>query len=282
MVEQYERDAITTHLLRRITEAPIEQDPFPHSVVHDCFPPDYYDDLLAKMPARSSYTPAEYPGTGMFTARLGGNLTKDQTENHHGYFFRDPEKIPVLSNVIHFLRHEDFSRALLQKFSAPGSRGTGAAIPADKHVAFSNGRKDFHCQFGLYKDSAGFEISPHPDIADKIVTFLFYLYPREAVTTCGTLLCRAKPGVDVSRLKTDYGESARKEGRAGLWSGWEKFEGVKEVGQPNTLLVFAPNEISFHAVRMSQATFDRTVLRGFIARKNFEDTWEIEQRSPTA
>jgi hypothetical protein len=65
---------------------------------------------------------------------------------------------------------------------------------------------------------------------------------------------------------------------------WELFEIVKEVRGPNRLLAFAPNDISYHAVRFippAGASSERTVVRGFVARKGYRDTTLVpESASP--
>jgi hypothetical protein len=207
--------------------------------------------------------------------RHGGHPEHEQGSQHHGLVLEQWRASPDLQAAHDMFASDAFARALLDRFSDPLSRaGRGPAIPLHKHALFAGEVREYTCVFSLYKDLEHYEISPHTDHPSKLVTFLWYL-DDEWSNPCGTLLCRPKPGVDVTRLNLDY-EAARQEGRTGLWMKWDSFDIVKSVSGPNLLLAFAPSESSYHAVKLPVSAPDmpreRLVLRGFIARKGYRDT----------
>jgi hypothetical protein len=273
MIGLSDATAVIQPLLDRLATVPIELDPFPHLVLRDALSPTYYRAVCENLPSVASFAPAEYPGTGRFTSRHGGRPTSEQTVTHHGLVLKDWSVAPVLQPLSELLSGGSFARLLLDRFSAEGSRsGGGSAIPAYKHALFSGSRGSYDCAFGLYKDLPGYEISPHLDHPVKIVTFLLYL-DDDSSCPCPTLLCRPKPGTQHSAADATRYDAAAKDGRAGLWLNWDDFDVVREIHGANVLLAFAPNDISFHGVKLPsvQNRKERTVLRGFIARKGYTD-----------
>lgn len=273
MAHDMNSDPVAAEVLSRLRTVDIDQDPFPHLVLLDAFPRAFFSRLIAAMPSTSAFTPAEYPGTGRFTTRYSGQPTSAQGGEHVGLVLRDWSVAPELASLRAFFCSEGFSRVLLDRFSDPSSRLGVPAIPRSKHALFTGANARYSCVFSLHKDPVGYEISPHVDNPAKIVTFLWYI-GSDVGTPSGTLLCRPKPDVDVAALDQGDYEAARKEGRTGLWMDWKLFDIVKEVGGANVLFAFAPNEISFHAVRVSGAdgARERTVVRGFIASQGYNDT----------
>ncbi len=264
------------HAVRKIKAQPIETDPFPHIYVEEIFPPAYYRAMLDRIAAVGKFVPTLYPGVAV---DLSAKTFRD-----YGLTCENFEKDEELSCLHHFLKSDEFSRLLLEKFSASDSWGPrGSAIPVEKHAYFKGGQGDFTCVFDLHKDLPGYEISPHPDVTSKIVTFLFYFTPNDDLNRFGTMLCRVKPGCEeklahASRSKLSslllratepFVGKAYGLGQKDKWFPWDLFDVVKVAqAKPNSLLVFAPNSESYHAVRMDIAPDhplqERQTLRGFI------------------
>jgi hypothetical protein len=271
---QTDNGDVISHVLARLAAEPLSQDPFPHLIVEHALSPEYFRALSMNVPPAALFSQAEYPGTGRFTRRHGGTPTSDQTASHHGLVLKEWSAAPMLQPLSDLFSGDAFARVLLDRFSEPGSReGGGSAIPASKYPAFSNGQRSYSSVFGLYKDLGGYEISPHLDNPMKIVTFLLYL-DDDPSCPCPTLLCRPKAGADYANLQAAGYGAAAQEGRAGLWLDWDDFEIVKAVHGPNVLFAFAPNDISFHGVKLPPVPTrgERTVVRGFIARAGYRDT----------
>jgi len=270
------------HILKRIESTPIQHVPFPHFVISEIFPPDFYASLLQAMPKSDQFVSAKYPGTGFGRA-------KSAQRNSSGLVFPDISALPLLGELQRFLRGDEFCRALLTKFSIPDG------IPKEKYRHFADGARDFTSVFDLQIDRRGYEILPHADVATKIVTFQFYLVQDNSLKEFGTLFCRTKNGQVARRTVAAKAAGSTAENCAKLlrgwpdsfWYGFERTRLGTEIGfgdsknwypwrlfdivaaapaLPNHFMAFAPNSCSYHAVRMSipDSSEGRRVIRGFI------------------
>ena len=269
------------HILRKISSAEINANPYPHIVVSEIFPPEFYPKLLAAIPKPEQFAAAEYPGTGFGQA-------KRSQRNSSGLAYPNLHELPLFRELQTFLRGEEFCRALLGKFSRPDG------IPAEKHRYFAGGAREFTSVFDLQIDRRGYEILPHPDIPSKIMTFQFFLVSDDSLKDFGTLFCRTKNGRPAVRssIARRAGTAVERVARAlrhrpyrfwhwlertklgteiGFgsegWYPWRMFDLISAApALPNHFMAFAPNERSYHAVRMDipKSSIGRTVIRGFI------------------
>jgi len=214
---------------------------------------------------------------------------KSAERNSSGLVFPDMSGLPLLGELQAFLRGDEFCRALLDKFSIP------EGIPREKYRYFTNGVTDFTSVFDLQIDRRGYEILPHADVESKIVTFQFYLVSDDSLKEFGTLFCRTKNGQAARRSLAYQTLGGIAENCAKLLSGWptnfwyglERTTLGTEMGfgdsknwypwrffdvvasapaLPNFFMAFAPNDRSYHAVRMNipPTSEGRKVIRGFI------------------
>jgi hypothetical protein len=269
------------HILRKIRTAKIKADPYPHIVVSEIFPPGFYPKLLAAIPKPEQFAAAEYPGTGF------GKAKRNQRKSS-GLAYPNLHELPLFRELQEFLRGEEFSRTMLDKFSRPDG------IPAEKYRYFANGANEFTPVFDLQLDRRGYEILPHPDVPTKIITFQFFLVSDDSLKDFGTLFCRTKNGRPAARnaVARTAGSAVTRVARAlrhqpyrfwhwlertklgteiGFgsegWYPWRMFDIVSAApALPNHFMAFAPNEHSYHAVRMDipESSIGRTVIRGFI------------------
>ena len=266
--------AALDHVGNRIAETEIEQSPFPHLIVENVFPDDYYEKMLEAIPPSGEFEKVVYPGTGVGL--------KAKKFHDYGLAYRGMESHPFLNALYEFLKSDRFCRLLLDRFSRGESWIDRSAIPEEKHLYFKDGRCDFTSVFDLHKDLPGYEITPHPDNPQKIVTFQFYMEADDSVREYGTLLCSPKVGVQKQLQKKQSSKvrelvrrlTTRLTGPFGVgqtqaWYAWEHFD-IAKVSEalPNCFLAFAPNEASWHGVRLDipsdNPVQERTVLRGFI------------------
>jgi hypothetical protein len=273
---------VREYILKQIRDAEVRPDPFPHFVISEIFPPDFYPKLLAAVPQPQQFAAAEYPGTGF------GKVKHAQPKST-GLAYPNLHELPLFNEIQTFLRGDEFCRALLEKFSRPDG------IPAEKYRYFANGARDFTSVFDLQIDRRGYEILPHPDVPSKIITFQFYLVADNSLDEFGTLFCRTKNGrpakrgraANASRVVADTVAKALGKrpyrfwhslertkvgteigfGDSSNWYPWRMFDIVTRApALPNHFMAFAPNERSYHAVRMDipESSIGRTVIRGFI------------------
>jgi hypothetical protein len=267
------------HVLRKISDAEINTEPFPHIIVPEIFPAALYPALLSAIPAPEQFAAAAYPGTGYGKGK----------RQWSGLAYPGLRELLLFSDLRVFLKSNRFCRALLDKFSVPG------AIPSDKYKYFASGAREFNCVFDLQIDRQGYEILPHADVPSKLITFQFYLTSDDSLKNFGTLLCRTKDAGPAHRSATAlrfraYAEKTAKAfhgrpsafwhwlertklgteigfGDSRSWYPWRMFDIVSSTpALPNHFMAFAPNDRSYHAVRMDipASSPGRTVLRGFI------------------
>jgi len=268
--------------LKKIRDGEVRADPFPHLVISEIFPPGFYAELIAVLPKPEQFAAAEYPGTGF------GEAKKAQRKSA-GLAYPNLNELPLLNEIQTFLRGDEFCRALLEKFSRPDG------IPAEKYRYFANGAREFTSVFDLQIDRRGYEVLPHPDVPSKIATFQFYLVSDNSLRDFGTLFCRTRNGRPPKRsplaqavrcLADAAAETLRHRpgnfwhwmertnlgteigfGDSSTWYPWRMFEiTARAPALPNHFMAFAPNERSYHAVRMDipASSIGRTVIRGFI------------------
>jgi hypothetical protein len=286
------------HALSQIERAEIFTEPFPHISINRFLPDDFFQTLLRHIPERSHFQKVFYPGSG---------FDRKATRYHgYGWACKDFSGHQYFKVVKDLFASDDFSKLLLEKFSRKLADGL-TPIPPEKHTFFKDGANDYTCVFDFQIDLPGYEIPPHPDIKEKIVTFQLFLVEDESLRDYGTLLCKPKNGRATTRrsmfanlsgqlldgvtrvlqLRQNGIYSRLKQSGFGLWAGlgplqewlpWELFDVAKVLpALPNHFMAFAPNSRSYHAVRMdipaANERQERPVIRGFIRNGRNAKNW---------
>lgn len=149
--------AIESSVLYRIMNAEVKSWPFPHFFVPDVFPPDAYRRLIAELPVDSAYSAMGEHGTvgrASYKERLilslerGGEGISERWRELAGWMLGDR-----------------FTMAMLKKFLPFMRKQWGDALP-EKRVT-----KDAR----LVRDFTHYALSPHTDMREKALAFLFYL-----------------------------------------------------------------------------------------------------------
>ncbi len=148
-------------VLYRLMNAEIKTWPFPHLYVPDIFPPDYYQRLVSQLPADEAYTPMGEYGTtrqGGYKERLILSLGQE-----------NPDVPEVWRELAGWMLGDRFTKAMIKKIRPYISQQWGDAL-AQKRL-----RKDAR----LVRDFTHYALTPHTDMREKLLAFLFYL-PRDA------------------------------------------------------------------------------------------------------
>jgi hypothetical protein len=205
---------VLEHLLHRIDCTPAVDEPFSHIYLEDVFPTDIYEQLLNLLP-----DPKLYNGTA---------------ERHYGH-----------GNGAYVRWMFPLTQAKVDGLSLAQQelwRGIGAALTAPelKRAMFTKLSRDLAFRYSvpesevgelagysrptLYRETAGFEIPPHPDTRKKVVTMHLYCPADRSQLDLGTGLYRRK------LLAWPFG-------------GWRhRFEKVKQFSfQPNSGYAFVVN-----------------------------------------
>jgi hypothetical protein len=176
-------DRVVQHLVQRISEARVETWPFQHFYVEGIFPNNVYKQILANLPAKSSYRP--------FNARRWKNASGDPTRDRlclsEGELERiDTERRPFWSMLTEALESGAFRRAVYAKLSADIAIRLGCPPHSVlDQSAYPNAM--------LIRDYQDYRIKPHPDGQPRVVTMQFYLPHEGTPEDLGTSLYTKLP-----------------------------------------------------------------------------------------
>lgn len=208
------------HMAYKLANAPVLPFPFPHMLVHDVFPPDFYRAIRAHLPAKEAMKSLKALG------RVAGNYPESRLvlpldakhlnqldESHRGFW----------SEVAQWLLSPAFANLMLSKFhDVVGVRGDLQNAEL-LHEAM------------LVQDYTTYALGPHTDRKTKVLSLLFYLPADDARPHLGTSLYIPKDG------------NFRCPG--GPHYPFEPFERVYTMSyRPNTLFAFPKSDYSFHGV----------------------------------
>jgi len=222
-------------LIQRITDAPTERDPFPHCIIDNIFPDEFYHSLLEHWPAANLF------GSQATTGRVTSGAYKERM-----VFEFAPEQLARLDDarrefwrqVLHMLLDFRLNRSILDKFHDDiASRFFPQEIPTE---AIGDSR--------LISDRIGYAIGPHTDAPSRLVSLLFYLPTDSRLKHHGTSIYRPI----VANFRSD-------DGRHHPFHLFHRIRTVDFV--PNRLLMFPKTDTSFHGVeRIEELGPDRRLL----------------------
>jgi hypothetical protein len=212
---------VLEHLLQRIACTAAEDEPFSHIYLEEVIPQDLYEQLLGQLPPPELYASANERYRGQ-----GG----DHLEYVRSMFELKPCELGRLPT-----RQQELWRGIAAALTAPELKRAMFAKLA-KDLAFRYGvpesqadRLAGYSRPTLYRETAGFEIPPHPDTRKKVVTMHLYLPADHSQVDLGTALYRRK------LLAWPFGD----------WK--QRFEKVKQFAfQPNSAYAFVVNNKLTH------------------------------------
>jgi hypothetical protein len=157
-----EVEHVFEHAFRNIEQAEIIPEPFPHIVASRFVPDAFFEALVINGPEKSEFRKVFYPGVGF--------NRKTPRYHEYGWAYQDLTGNVYYKVLRDLFASEQFSRALLTKFSRELPDGS-TPIPPEKHPFFKGDVSDYSCVFDFQIDLPGYEIPPHLDVNEKIVTF---------------------------------------------------------------------------------------------------------------
>jgi hypothetical protein len=213
--------AADLHVLYQITNAPIREFPYPHILVHEVFPAEFYRELRANLPEKGALKTLGALGRAQGTdypARLVMPLTPDAVAALPG-----PQRA-FWEGVASWILAGGFGHMMIAKFAPLLQRRFGDL-----------GKASFGHEALIVRDSTDYSLGPHTDARDKVLSLLFYLPPDAAKAHLGT------------SLYTPNDPRFRCEG--GPHYDFGKFRRVQTMPYvPNTLFAFMKTANSFHGV----------------------------------
>jgi len=254
------------YLLDKIRNADFRDDPYKHVEIDDFFSDEHFQaitaakeinitnlasdsELLDKL-IGTNYKIIDFPGCILDKAAyLKWHQDRNRQESMNnsacegfGMTLRlYSASSPVIQSLMAFLESDEFKEALAQKF------GTNL-----KEVTYDH---------GIQKYLDGYEISPHPDIRKKALTFMVNINPstnsddQEHHTHYMTF----KPEF---KYVQSYWEGRPQADRC--WVPWDWCTTQKVQNRNNSIVIFAPADDTLHAVRAKydHLRYQRTQLYG--------------------
>lgn len=250
------------YLAEKILAAPLASSPFPHLYIENFLSDAHFDSLTfqeqIKLPRQRSteklisrlmsygWEIQSFPGcTTSIEEYLRCFNSKDWPVDRRiegfGLAFRlGKYEFELARNLVSYLNSAHFKQALEEKFSITRPNRIDTAIQ---------------------KYLSGYEISPHPDIRSKCLTYLVNINtdPRAEEIPIHTHLLKFRDNRKFIYDFWKYNEAFDTD-----WVPWEWCETVREVPRNNSLLMFAPSWNTLHAVKLQydHLEFQRTQIYG--------------------
>lgn len=147
---------------------------------------------------------------------------------------------PLIDRLYKFLNSERFKNTLENKFGL---------------------KKETKIETGIQKYLHGYEISPHPDIRKKALTYMLNIntHGNSENISIHTYLMKFKP-----EREYIYSFWQNNENIDRCWVPWSWCESVLETSVNNSIVIFAPSNDTLHAVKLDydHLLFQRTQLYG--------------------
>ena len=172
----------------------------------------------------------------------------DPVENIGITFRLHKYKNNIIKKLIEFMNSNEFHRTLKKKFNINNKTTIITAIQ---------------------KNLTGYEISPHPDIRQKCLTYLLNINNNKEIENldCNTHLLEFK---DKYKYIQKYWEKNKGVNRC--WVPWEWCNTIKKMSENNSMLIFKPdsNPPTLHAIRLkyNHLKYQRTQIYGNLMYKD--------------
>ena len=232
------------YVLKRIKKSKIIKEPFPHIEIGNFLKKKHYEELLQNLLIKNldqidkKYILQYYPGAKLENLKLAER--------------------PTGLGLVFKLKKESYSSLMKEFDSFLISREFIETI-CEKLNASSEG-------WNLYeynKDLNGYEISPHPDVTGKLVTYQINFSDEN--------LKFYNLSTRLHSIKEEAKQKIAKLSSFRLrpWGEWHWFDVAKQIHfRKNNFFAFAPSSTSYHSVKLEnypENIEQRTMLRGFIA-----------------
>lgn len=227
-------EATTAHLCRRIREAEVLCEPWPHLVIDGFLPDDVFEALLGCLHEDYVHMRGGEPRSWIATDQ--GMLEHSESSNDRYWRGCEPE-IAVLSDVFQAMNR---GRILLDAVRAPlgPQLRTAANVFRERYL----NRISVCHSTRLMRDTSAYDLRPHTDAPVKLVSIVLYVR-ADAGERLGTLLYRPKD------------PAFRCEGND--YHDMSGFLEAKEIPfKPNSAFVFVRDDHTFHGVGFKPAVAD--------------------------
>jgi len=242
------------YILEKINNEKIIEKPYKHLEIKDLLKEEHLSNLLQDKQLhfdecendlelfqnliQKQYTP--FAGAGV-TTNLNEYLemVKDK-KGILGMGFRlDKPENPILINLLNFFRSDKFHNCLKSKFNL--SRPTRLHTDIRKYLS-------------------RYQISPHPDMREKAMTYLLNINkPGAELLDIHTKIMSFKKEYEWKYEEWEKNPNTQRE-----WVPWDWCKEEKSINENNSIVIFSPNDRTLHAAKIyyDHYKLQRTQLYG--------------------
>jgi hypothetical protein len=251
-----------SYILDKIINTPLQKTPFNFLYIENFFSDEHFNQIInseqIKLPEykntesmingilESGYSPVEFPGcTTSVKEYLDWHENNKKIKYHNddllegfGMSMRmHTYKSKILNEIVDFLNTEEFKIVCMEKFNKSGNVKIETAIQ---------------------KYLSGYEISPHPDIRKKCLTYMVNINPHKD-ETLSTHFMKFK---DDKKIINKYWEENPLVDRC--WVPWDWCTTEFSQTKNNTITMFAPTNDTIHAIKLDydHTKYQRTQIYG--------------------
>ena len=240
------------YILDKINNAWFKTDPFDFLYIEDFLSKEHFDlitqhpqvdfpefekveDLISHL-EKNDYAPVPFPGCTTDVAQyVKWYKTGQGAHPSHAHGLLEGFGIAyrmmkhhnlTINALLEFLNSEEFLNCLKDKFGKTG---------------------DVRVETAIQKYLTGYEISPHPDIRKKCLTYMLNINPDENAHEYGmsTHFMKFKPEKEHIQEMWEKDKDMER-----FWVPWDWCETVFEQKANNSITIFAPYDKSMHAVKL--------------------------------
>lgn len=279
-----------SYLIDKINESPFESEPYKHLYIENFFSDEHFaelqasehinvgkadsdKDLVDRLMSRG-FEAIPFPGT---TTDLNHYLSwhRDKDDKHSNIEICEGfglalrlTKLPedsIVTQINDYFNSEEFLNCIAEKFGLTLS--------------------DTYPDNGLQKYLDGYEISPHPDIRKKALTYMINVNPAEKSEDVNFHTHYMK-FTSARAYVQSYWEGNPKHDRC--WVPWDWCETIKLQKANNSIVIFSPESDTLHAVRAhyDHLATQRTQFYGNLwyheSKTEDKPTWRDFVIEPTA
>lgn len=254
------------YLLDKIAEAKYETAPFRHIYIKNFFDDSHFNEIVSSPEITlkkadsddqifenlfdSNYKIISFPGciTNKDTyvkwhkeRKVDSNHTNSACEGFGITLRLTKPTTPLISELFDFMLTDKFQETLASKFDVP--------------------RSEVFYDSGIQKYLDGYEISPHPDIRAKALTYMININPG-ADSESRDHHTHYLRFTDKFKFVQNHWDAHPEDDR--FWVPWDWCETVKLQRENNSIVIFSPDNDTMHGVKAqyNHLTYQRTQLYG--------------------
>jgi hypothetical protein len=250
------------YLLKKIRETDFSTKPFKHLYIENFFNEKDFSDIInspqINLPVvnsdrelynslkKNGYGIISFPGTSTnfneyeswHKSKKDSNLASETTTSF-GIVFRLEKPESSIKELFDFIGSDIFNNTISEKFEIDQS-----SLTSDN---------------GIQKYLDGYEISPHPDIKKKALTFMVNINPNYKNQEYNTHYLKFKDKWKYVQEFWKYNDNFDR-----CWVPWDWCKTEKIQKANNSIVIFSPSEETMHAIRANYDHFtsQRTQLYG--------------------